>query len=67
MVQLFGQDGTYLMSFGSRGTAPGQFWLPGGLYIDARDRIYVADAYNHRIQVFEFIHEAPPSEPGQQP
>jgi len=26
--------------------------LPGGMFIDSDDRIYVADAYNGRIQMF---------------
>ncbi len=31
----------------------GRFWLPNGLFIDAKDAIYVADSYNQRISVFE--------------
>ena len=30
----------------------GQFRQPGGVVVDQTDRIYVADTYNHRIQVF---------------
>jgi len=53
-VQLFDREGRYLMVFGGRGHAAGQFWLPSGLVIDG-DRIYVADSYNRRIQVFRFL------------
>jgi len=53
-VQLFDSEGHYLMVFGSRGNAPGQFWLPAGLAISG-ERIYVADAYNQRIQVFRIL------------
>ena len=51
-VQIFDRDGTLLLAFGERGSKAGQFWLPAGLFIDPLDRIYVADAYNRRIQVF---------------
>ena len=54
-VQIFDRRGRFLLSFGERGLGPGQFWLPGGVFIDDRDRIYVADAYNQRIQIFEYL------------
>ncbi len=53
-VQIFDREGRYLMVFGSQGRDPGNFWLPSGLAIDG-DRIYVADSYNHRVQVFRFL------------
>jgi hypothetical protein len=53
-VQMFDRTGRYLMVFGGRGREPGQFWLPSGLAIDG-DRIYVADSYNQRVQVFRFL------------
>ena len=43
------------MAFGQEGTAPGQFWLPAGIFIDDRNRIYVADSFNKRIQIFELL------------
>ena len=59
-VQVFARDGSLLMGFGERGTRPGQFWLPNGLFIDPQDRVYVADSYNQRIVIFERV----PSTPG---
>lgn len=53
-VQIFDSDGQLLLVFGGDGAGPGEFWLPGGLYI-ADDRIYVADSYNRRIQIFQFL------------
>ena len=47
--------GQYLLGFGERGVGRGQFWLPGGLFIDPQDRIYVGDAYNRRVQVFQYL------------
>ena len=42
-------------SFGSRGSAHGQFNSPEGVAIDAGGNILVADYYNHRIQQFSSI------------
>jgi DNA-binding beta-propeller fold protein YncE len=60
-VQLFdcteGADGKLLMTFGHEGQGPGEFWLPAGIHIDAAGRIWVADSYNKRIQVFEQLAE----------
>jgi len=44
-----------LMSFGDEGHGPGQFWLPAGIFVDGRDRIWVADSYNRRVQVFDYL------------
>lgn len=54
MVQIFDSEGRYLLSFGAQGGKVGSFWLPSGIFI-AKDRIYVADSYNRRIQVFQFL------------
>ncbi|MBI5505235.1 MAG: 6-bladed beta-propeller [Deltaproteobacteria bacterium] len=53
-VQIFDREGHYLMVFGGGGREPGHLWLPSGLAIDG-DRIYVADSYNQRVQVFRFL------------
>ena len=57
-VQVFNREGGFLMHFGSAGSEPGQFWMPSGIAVDARGRaLYVADSYNHRIQIFELLKE----------
>ena len=53
-VQIFDEQGVLLLVFGGDGGAPGEFWLPSGLQI-AGDRIYVADSYNRRVQIFQFL------------
>ncbi len=53
-VQMFDGEGRYLMVFGERGRGAGHFWLPSGVAV-AGDRIYVADSYNQRVQVFRFL------------
>ncbi len=55
-VQIFDSEGRYLMAFGSQGSGAGEFWLPSGLFID-QDKIYVADSYNRRVQVFQYVGE----------
>ena len=41
-----------LRVMGRAGTGPGEFNRPEGVCVDARDRLYVADSCNHRIQIF---------------
>lgn len=53
-VQIFNKEGALMLAFGGDGGAPGEFWLPSGLYIE-KDRIYVADSYNQRVQIFQFL------------
>jgi DNA-binding beta-propeller fold protein YncE len=52
-IAKFSPTGAFLRSWGSKGTAPGQFDIPHALVIDSRDRVYVADRENRRIQVFD--------------
>jgi hypothetical protein len=46
-------DGTWLGSFGTPGSGPGQFNTPHSIAIDDNDNIYVADRGNGRIEVFD--------------
>jgi len=52
-VHKFAADGTYLFSWGEPGTAPGQFNLPHGVWIDKHGRVLVADRENDRVQIFD--------------
>ena len=47
------KDGNWLMSWGTRGSAPGEFNTPHSIAADAQGHIYVADRFNRRIQVFD--------------
>jgi DNA-binding beta-propeller fold protein YncE len=51
-VQIFDREGNFLYYFGLQGRGRGQFWMPSGIFIDGEDRIYIADSYNARIQIF---------------
>jgi DNA-binding beta-propeller fold protein YncE len=52
-VAKYDRDGTWVKSWGSKGTAPGQFELPHSIAIDRNNNIYVGDRGNHRVQVFD--------------
>ena len=49
----FDKDGTFIKSWGGKGTGPGQFQVAHGIAIDAKGLLWVADRENQRIQVFE--------------
>jgi DNA-binding beta-propeller fold protein YncE len=53
VVHKFSSDGKFLFSWGSPGGKPGQFRLPHSLRVDKKDRVWVADRENHRIQIFD--------------
>jgi hypothetical protein len=52
-VAKFNRDGDYLKSWGQTGSGPGQFKGIRGIASDPQGNIYVADAGNDRIQVFD--------------
>ena len=52
-VLKFDRDGTYLTSWGGKGTGPGQFDVAHGISIDAAGQLWVADRENQRIQIFD--------------
>ena len=51
-IQVLNPDLTFSYSFGSTGSAEGQFILPWFIAIDNQGLVYVSDSLNHRIQVF---------------
>jgi len=52
-VVKFDKNGKFLMTWGKKGTGPGEFNLPHSIDIDAQRRVYVADRSNSRIQIFD--------------
>jgi DNA-binding beta-propeller fold protein YncE len=52
-VAKFDKEGHFLTHWGSTGSGPGQFSGVKALAIDAQGNVYVADAGNRRIQVFD--------------
>ena len=60
-VAKFSQNGQFILDWGKKGRAPGEFDLPHSVALDRLGRVYVADRANARIQVFAgdgtFAHE----------
>jgi DNA-binding beta-propeller fold protein YncE len=52
-IQKFSRDRQFLFQWGSHGSESGQFLRPQGLAISRQDQLWVADACNHRIQLFD--------------
>ena len=52
---IYNLEGALLMAIGGNGQQHGQFNLPGDLFIDANDQIYIADTLNGRVEVFQYL------------
>ena len=52
-VAKFDRTGDWVKSWGTKGSAPGQFNLPHAIAIDRDNNVYVGDRSNRRIQVFD--------------
>lgn len=52
-VHKFSPDGTLLLSWGEPGNAPGQFRLPHSVWVDKKERVWITDRENSRIQIFD--------------
>ncbi|HVH25436.1 MAG TPA: peptidyl-alpha-hydroxyglycine alpha-amidating lyase family protein [Vicinamibacterales bacterium] len=52
-IAKYEPSGKYIKSWGSRGTAPGQFNIVHGIAVDAQGNVYAADEGNRRVQVFD--------------
>jgi DNA-binding beta-propeller fold protein YncE len=52
---IFDGEGRLLLPIGGTGKQPGQFYLPAGVWTDTHDRVYVADMFNGRVSVFQFL------------
>lgn len=52
---IFDGQGRFLLPIGGSGQEAGRFYLPGGVWVDARNRVFVADTFNGRIAIFQFL------------
>jgi sugar lactone lactonase YvrE len=52
-VLKFSKDGTFIKSWGGKGSGPGQFQVAHGIAIDAKGLVWTADRENQRIQIFQ--------------
>ena len=51
-VHRFSAEGKHLSSWGAPGDGPAQFTTPHGIWVDAAERVLVADRENNRVQLF---------------
>lgn len=58
-IQEFEPDGQFVRRWGSQGSKPEQFSRPQALLFDKQGLLWVADACNHRIQVFDVSQSVP--------
>lgn len=60
-VTIFDKEGNTLLVFGGQHSIKtgnigrGGFQIPQGIAIDKNDRIYIADSFNLRVQVFQYL------------
>ena len=52
-VVKFSKDGKYLLTWGKKGSAPGEFDIPHSIAVDSKGTVYVSDRENNRIQIFD--------------
>ena len=43
------------MPIGGLGLGTGKFYLPVVVWIDSRNRVFIADMFNGRVTVFQFL------------
>jgi sugar lactone lactonase YvrE len=52
-IVKFDKNGKFIMTWGKKGTGPGEFDIPHSLAMDSKGRLFVADRNNNRIQIFD--------------
>ena len=52
-VRIYDLNGTFIREFGTGGSGTGQFESPHGVSYAENGNIWVADYYNHRVQIFD--------------
>jgi len=52
-VNVYSIYGEYIFEFGGKGDGRGWFAFPSGISIDGEGRLWVADTFNSRVQVFK--------------
>ena len=50
-IKTFNRKGTFLYSFGKKGSGRSEFSSPLGIDIDSKGRLYIADSGNQRVQI----------------
>ena len=50
-MQVFSQSGSFLRSFGTRGSGPGELSLPGGIHVH-NEHVYITEWVSPHVSVF---------------
>lgn len=58
-IQKFDPAGDFVCQWGQHGIEPGEFLRPQGLFVDGDDQLWIADASNHRIQIYDLTQSPP--------
>lgn len=58
-IQKFDPDGRFLTQWGGTGSEPGRFLRPQSLLMSGEDLLAIADAGNHRIQIYDCRRDQP--------
>jgi len=62
-VLVYDITGRWLYEIGNKGSKPGDFFYPSAVGVDKHGLLFVADTFNHRVQIFTIKEKI--SEPGQ--
>jgi DNA-binding beta-propeller fold protein YncE len=52
-VSVYDKEGKYLFEFGGLGYGEGWLQYPKDIAVDSTGRIFVADTFNNRIEIFQ--------------
>ncbi len=52
-VMMFTPEGRFISEWGSSGDGPGQFVRPMAIELDQKNRVWIADSCNHRLEAFD--------------
>ena len=52
---IYDEQGQFLMGIDGSGLMDGKFMLPAGIWLGSDSKIFVADMYNNRVVIFEYL------------
>ena len=52
-IVKFAKDGSFIKTWGKKGSAPGELDIPHTIAMDSQGRLFVGDRQNNRIQIFD--------------
>jgi len=64
-ILVYDITGQWLYEIGNKGSKPGDFFYPSSVGVDKHGLLFVADTFNHRVQIFTIKEKkSGPGEPG---